>query len=130
MLAQVTNMNLKEHWQTIYKTKTPQQVSWTQERPNESIQLFEQCNLDIGDSVIDICGGNSFLIDYFIEQGYYNCSVLDISEEALELAQKRLGNSAKAVNWIPSNSLDFKPTQRFSLWHDRAIFHFLTSKKN
>ena len=124
MLAQATNMNLEEHWQTIYKTKTTQQVSWTQERPNESIQLFEQCNLDIGDSVIDICGGNSFLIDYFIEQGYYNCSVLDISEEALELAQNRLGNSAKAVNWIPSNILNLNQLNGFRYGMTEQCFTF------
>ena len=74
--------------------------------------------------MIDIGGGNSFLIDYFIEQGYNNCSVLDISEEALELAQNRLGNSAKAVNWIPSNILNLNQLNGFRYGMTEQCFTF------
>ncbi|MGL5274775.1 class I SAM-dependent methyltransferase [Myroides sp.] len=117
--------DLKAHWETVYKTKTPNQVSWTQEKPINSLNLIESCKLSKEAKIIDIGGGDSNLVDYLLEQGYSDITVLDISKEALERAKTRLGDKAIQVKWIESNILDFHPTEQYDLWHDRAVFHFL-----
>jgi SAM-dependent methyltransferase len=77
--------------------------------------------------IIDIGGGDSKLVDYLLDQGYENISVLDISTKALEKAKNRLGNKAEKVNWIVSDITDFEPNTQYDIWHDRAAFHFLTT---
>jgi ubiquinone/menaquinone biosynthesis C-methylase UbiE len=79
-------------------------------------------------NIIDIGGGDSRLVDFLLEEGYENISVLDISERALDRAIKRLGNRASKIKWIVSDILDFIPDVRYDFWHDRATFHFLTEK--
>jgi len=119
----------KKHWETVYETKSPQQVSWTQEVPKTSIELIRSFNLDKKAKIVDIGGGDSKLVDFLLEQGFENITVLDISKGALERAQKRLGDKSGKVNWIETDVLDFKPIENFDVWHDRAAFHFLTSNK-
>lgn len=119
----------KKHWETVYETKTPEQVSWTQEIPKTSIEFIQAFNLDKSAKIIDIGGGDSNLIDFLLAKGFENVTVLDISKAALEKAQKRLGKKAEKVIWIESDILDFKPIEKFDVWHDRAAFHFLTSKE-
>lgn len=119
----------KKHWETVYETKNPEQVSWTQEVPKTSIEFIKTFNLDKSAKIIDIGGGDSKLVDFLIEQGFENITVLDISRAALEKAQKRLGKKAEKINWVASDILDFKPVENFDVWHDRAAFHFLTSKE-
>jgi SAM-dependent methyltransferase len=119
----------KKHWETVYETKTPEQVSWTQEIPKTSIEFIQTFNLDKSAKIIDIGGGDSNLVDFLLAQGFENVTVLDISKAALKRAQKRLGKNAEKVNWIESDILDFKPSENFDVWHDRAAFHFLTSKE-
>ncbi|EHO08795.1 class I SAM-dependent methyltransferase [Myroides odoratimimus] len=118
--------NIKEHWEGVYKTKTPDQVSWTQVKPINSLRLIENSNISKDAKIIDIGGGDSNLVDYLLEEGYTDITVLDISGEALERAKKRLGNKAYQVKWIESNITTFTPTEQYDVWHDRAVFHFLT----
>ncbi|HLF52275.1 class I SAM-dependent methyltransferase [Flavobacterium sp.] len=119
--------NRKEHWETVYETKQPNEVSWTQENPKTSLDFIRDTNLDKSAKIIDIGGGDSKLVDFLLEEGYQNITVLDISANALERAKKRLGKKAEKVNWIVSDITEFNPDNTFDIWHDRATFHFLTS---
>lgn len=120
-------MENKNHWETVYETKTPEQVSWTQEIPKTSLDLIASFGLDRTANIIDIGGGDSKLVDCLLDMGYENITVLDISEKALDRAKQRLGNKANRVNWIVSDVTDFTPNQTYDIWHDRAAFHFLTA---
>ena len=116
----------KEHWETVYATKTPQEVSWTQEKPSISLDFISSFQLDKSASIIDIGGGDSSLVDFLLDLGYTNISVLDISAHAIERAKVRLGERASLVQWIVSDINDFQPEFTYDVWHDRAAFHFLT----
>lgn len=117
----------KEHWDKVYSTKQPHEVSWTQELPKTSLDFVHSFNLPKTASIIDIGGGDSKLVDYLLDEGFENISVLDISENAIERAKQRLGDKAQKVNWIVSDVTEFHPTTSYDCWHDRATFHFLTS---
>lgn len=119
-------MNKKKHWETVYNTKTPQEVSWTQKYPKTSIEFIKSLKIDSSKPIIDVGGGDSHLVDVLIKEGFTDITVLDISEKALLRAQERLGENSKIVSWIVCDILDFKPTRNYSIWHDRAAFHFLT----
>lgn len=121
--------NLKEHWEGVYKTKTPDQVSWTQVEPINSLQLIADFNIPKDAKIIDIGGGDSNLVDFLLTQGYTDITVLDISGEALERAKARLGDKANQVTWIESSITDFVPTEKYTIWHDRAVFHFLNKEE-
>ena len=123
------NLERKKHWETVYKTKNPNEVSWTQDVPKTSLAFIESFGLDKSAKIIDIGGGDSKLVDYLLAQGFENITVLDISEKALEKAKFRLGEKAKKVNWIVCDILDFKTTETYDIWHDRAAFHFLTTEE-
>jgi len=116
----------KKHWETVYETKNPDQVSWTQEAPKTSLEFINSFGLKKTAKIIDIGGGDSKLVDYLLDQGFENITVLDISEKSLEKAQNRLKERANKVNWIVSDIIDFEPNMTFDVWHDRATFHFLT----
>lgn len=118
----------KNHWKTVYETKLPNEVSWTQEKPQISLDFIRETNLDKSAKIIDIGGGDSKLVDFLVEQGYENLTVLDISASALERAKTRLGKKAKNVNWIVSDITEFEPDTTYDIWHDRATFHFLTTE--
>lgn len=120
-------MEIKNHWETVYETKQPNEVSWTQENPKTSLDLIRETNLDKTAKIIDIGGGDSRLVDFLLAEGYENVSVLDISSNALERAKNRLGKNAEKVNWIVSDITEFKPETTYDIWHDRATFHFLTT---
>lgn len=120
---------LKTHWENIYATKTPNEVSWTQEIPQTSLHFLGKLALPTNARIIDVGGGDSKLVDYLIQNGYTNMSVLDISAHAIERAKKRLGDKASLVNWIISDINDFNPEGMYDWWHDRATFHFLTDEK-
>lgn len=115
------------HWEKIYATKALQEVSWYQINPETSLELIHACGLDKNALIIDIGGGDSYLANFLLEDGFSNISVLDISLKALERAQIRLGEQSKNINWIQSDIVAFEPQQVYDLWHDRAAFHFLTS---
>lgn len=121
------NLQRKKHWETVYETKNPDEVSWTQEIPKTSLAFIHSFGLDKSAKIIDIGGGDSKLVDHLLNQGFENITVLDISENALEKAKIRLVEKAKKVTWIVSDILDFEPTETYDVWHDRAAFHFLTT---
>ena len=120
--------NRKTHWETVYETKSSNEVSWTQERPQTSLEFIHSFNLPKTAKIIDIGGGDSKLVDYLLDEGFENVSVLDISEKALEKAKARLGERSSKVKWIVCDIVDFKPIEKYDLWHDRATFHFLTTQ--
>lgn len=120
-------INKKNHWETVYETKQPNEVSWTQENPKISLDFIRQTNLGKSAKIIDIGGGDSKLVDFLLEDGYENITVLDISANALERAKSRLGKKAEKVTWIVSDITEFKSVTTYDIWHDRATFHFLTS---
>jgi len=117
----------KSHWENIYQTKRLTDVSWYQTKPTTSLSFLKKFNVPKNAKIIDVGGGDSLLIDYLLKLGYRDLSVLDISEEALLKAQKRLGNRAKQVKWIVADIADFTPNEKYDFWHDRAAFHFLTT---
>ncbi len=119
----------KNHWETVYATKTPDQVSWTQAVPQTSLDFIASFNMPKSASIIDIGGGDSNLVDFLLDAGYTNVSVLDISANAIERAKLRLGEKANAVTWIVSDITAFEPTTSYDIWHDRATFHFLTTEQ-
>lgn len=124
------NENIKkDHWEKVYQTKTPKEVSWTQEKPKTSLNLIHSCGLGKEASIIDIGGGDSHLVDFLLEEGYQNITVLDISAKALERAQQRLGVHAGKVTWIEADVTEFNPKETYDIWHDRAAFHFLTQQE-
>ena len=121
------NLDRKKHWETVYETKNPDQVSWTQESPKTSLDFIHSFGLPKTAKIIDIGGGDSKLVDYLLDEGFENVTVLDISAKALEKAKDRLGERANKVNWIVSDITEFEPNMTFDVWHDRATFHFLTT---
>jgi len=123
------NESLK-HWEIIYETKTPDQVSWTQKKPATSLDFILELELKKDAHIIDIGAGDSNLVDHLLELGFENITVLDISVAALKRAQGRLGKDASKVKWVHSDILEFIPSEHYDLWHDRAAFHFLTAKEN
>jgi ubiquinone/menaquinone biosynthesis C-methylase UbiE len=120
---------LKQHWETIYKTKdTTKEVSWYQDDPHTSVDLILSTDINKDSNIIDIGGGDSKLVDALLKLGFKDISVLDISPTALTKAKKRLGQTANQINWIETDVLTFKTDLRFDVWHDRAAFHFLTKR--
>lgn len=121
-------MNRTEHWNHVYQTKASDDVSWFQAQPATSLRLIEACGVGKGDGIIDVGGGASVLVDFLLDAGYSQLAVLDISAAALDHAKGRLGARADAVDWFAADVTTFVPTRQFGLWHDRAVFHFLTDK--
>ena len=121
------NSAKRNHWETVYETKNPDQVSWTQEVPKTSLDFIASFGLKKNSKIIDIGGGDSKLVDYLLNEGFENITVLDISAKALEKAKNRLGDKAKKINWVVSDVTEFEPKTTFDIWHDRATFHFLTT---
>ena len=118
----------KAHWERVYATKQAHEVSWTQSVPQTSLDFIHSFDIHKTAKIIDIGGGDSHLVDCLLAEGYKDITVLDISENALSRAKKRLGNRAKNVKWIVSDITTFEPTTRYDVWHDRATFHFLTEE--
>jgi len=120
-------MNTKTHWEHIYETKAPTQVSWYQEHAKFSLQYIQNTGIRKTDHIIDVGGGASNLVDDLIADGFQKISVLDVSGAALQLARQRLGAHAVDVNWIEADITQADlPYQAYDVWHDRAVFHFLT----
>ena len=119
-------LNRAAHWEKVYETKSPSQVSWSQEYPKMSFEIIQSFELSKTARIIDVGAGDSKLVDCLLDAGYEDLTVLDISEKALLRAQNRLGDKASKVNWVVSDITTFKPEKPFDVWHDRAAFHFLT----
>ena len=114
------------HWGNVYQEKSPSDVSWYQKEPKLSLDLIRCTQVASNEAIIDVGGGASFLVDHLCRECFTNLAVLDISENAIASAKKRLGDSAKSIEWFVSDITQFDAPQKFSLWHDRALFHFLT----
>jgi len=119
----------KKHWETIYQTKELKDVSWYQPTPETSLDFFKQFNVPTAAKIIDIGGGDSFLVDHLLDLGYQDISILDISCAAINRAKQRLGDKGKKVKWIVADAVSFKTTETYDFWHDRAAFHFLTDEQ-
>ncbi len=118
----------KEHWENVFASKLEKEVSWFQNKPQTSINFFLDNDIPKDAKIIDIGGGDSYLIDNLLELGFSNLFLLDISQNAIDRIKIRLGIEAEKVTFIVSDVLDFQPKTTFDVWHDRASFHFLTIK--
>lgn len=119
-------MSTKTHWETVYREKSADEVSWYQPHLERSLRMIEDAAPERDAPIIDIGGGESTLVDDLIARGYRNISVLDISEQALSVTRARLGAAAAQVEWLIGDMTEVSsPTARYAVWHDRAVFHFL-----
>jgi ubiquinone/menaquinone biosynthesis C-methylase UbiE len=124
-------MERKPHWENIYATKVSTQVSWYKEHLEISLQLIEWTGIEKTAHIIDVGGGASTLVDDLLEMGFKHITVLDISSAAIDAARARLGSRAEDVTWIEADITQVTlPHHYYDLWHDRAVFHFLTSAKD
>jgi SAM-dependent methyltransferase len=119
----------EQHWQQSWRSN-PSGKSWVQQRPDLSLDLIARCQLDKQAAILDMGGGASTLVDFLLADGYGNITVADISAQALQLAQARLGDKVGRVSWIHADACTWQPPQKYQLWHDRAVFHFLIEPKD
>jgi SAM-dependent methyltransferase len=121
----------KDHWEGVYRAKAPTEVSWYQPEARLSLELIRRVAPDLDAPVVDVGGGASTLVDGLVEAGYQAVTVLDLAPTALSLARQRLGALAARVTWIESDVLTVAlPPREFAVWHDRAVFHFLTDPRD
>ena len=122
------DFNRKDHWEHVYSGKKPTEVSWYQQHPQHSLELIKATGVDVSARIIDIGGGASTLVDCMLDAGYQNLTVLDIAHGAIEQAKSRLGARADKVAWLEHDITKFSADEPYDIWHDRAVFHFLTDK--
>jgi ubiquinone/menaquinone biosynthesis C-methylase UbiE len=123
-------MDQKQHWEQIYTTKAADNVSWFQEHAGQSLALIHGTGLAKDAAVIDVGGGASILVDELIAAGFKDLTVLDLSPAALEVAKQRLQKDANSIQWMVGDITKVElPQNRFDIWHDRAVFHFLTRQE-
>ena len=120
-------MDYKQHWENIYQKKEIDRVSWYQKIPLESLQLIKKYSISNSDKIIDIGCGKSFLADNLLELNYTDISLVDISSNALKEVKDRLQN--KSLNFIETDILNFNSNDKYDIWHDRAVFHFITDRE-
>lgn len=121
----------KLHWENIYSKKGAMQVSWYAPHLELSLKLIEQTGVSTAGQIIDVGGGDSTLVDDLMEKGYEKISILEISHTAIEISKARLGVRAKDVQWIEADVTQVElPQNHYDIWHDRAVFHFLTSAED
>lgn len=124
-------MNKKVHWETVYETKSDRQVSWFREHLDNSLQMILETKVGKEAAIIDVGGGSSSLAADLFEQGFADVSVLDISAKALEKSKARLGKRAAQIEWIEADITQVSlPENHYDVWHDRAVFHFLTAAED
>jgi len=125
------NMQPKDHWEKVYSTKATNAVSWFQPHADVSFDLINAIGIGCDASIIDVGGGASVLVDDLLDNGFTDLTVLDLSAAALAAAQRRLDSRASGVQWIEADITRANlPANRFDVWHDRAVFHFLTSAED
>ncbi len=124
--------NRTAHWDSVYTTKSASDRSWTEDAPEESMRFIARAAVDVDDAIIDIGGGASLLVDSLIKSGYRDVTVLDIAETALAETRKRIAEmqSSSDVTFVCADITQWKPEKTYSIWHDRAVFHFLTDKND
>jgi SAM-dependent methyltransferase len=122
-------MDQQSHWEKIYQQKAPDQVSWYRPHLEASLELIERAGAGPSASIIDVGAGESTLVDDLLVRGYSSLTVLDISQAAIDATRARLGDGANRVNWLIADITHAElPTSAFDVWHDRAVFHFLTAE--
>lgn len=121
-------MNQRAHWEKVYNSKQPHEVSWFQLTPQVSLDFIKELGISKNAAIIDVGAGDSSLIEHLLKQGYTNITVLDISEAAIRRVKNRLGKLAEKITWIVSDIADLSTEKKFDFWHDRATFHFLTTR--
>jgi ubiquinone/menaquinone biosynthesis C-methylase UbiE len=124
-------MNRKSHWESIYATEGSSSLSWFQPHPQRSLDLIERTGVPRNAKILDVGGGDSLLVDELVARGYTDITVLDLSRVAIDRARHRLGEAATGrVMWLEADILEAEvPREGFDIWHDRALFHFLTTVK-
>lgn len=120
----------REHWERLYRSKRSDELSWFQPRPETSLELIKLAGCGPSSHIIDVGGGTSHLVDVLVAQGYRHVTVLDIASLALKEARQRLGEQAGRVIWVEADITSASLEQTFDMWHDRAVFHFLTEAKD
>jgi ubiquinone/menaquinone biosynthesis C-methylase UbiE len=122
-------MDFQKHWSEVYQNKAPDTVSWYQEKPELSLKLIEETGLSKNARLIDVGAGASNLVDHLLELGYSDLSLMDISAESLEISKKRLGEKSLRLKWLVGDVTKIElPKTAYDIWHDRAVFHFLTEE--
>ncbi len=124
----MANETRQAHWENVYTKKGDHEVSWFQERPSPSLELLAQVCPSPTSDVIDIGGGTSRLVDNLVENRFQNVTVLDLSGAALKTSMTRLGDRAAQVRWVVADATSWEPVRAYDIWHDRAVFHFLTEE--
>jgi SAM-dependent methyltransferase len=119
-------MDKKEHWDKAHAARHPRDVSWYEQLPALSLRMIQQSNVATDTPIIDVGGGASLLVDFLLDDGYRDITVLDLSGIALDKARRRLGEKSSRVEWIEQDITCFEAERKYGLWHDRALFHFLT----
>jgi ubiquinone/menaquinone biosynthesis C-methylase UbiE len=124
-------MQSRDHWEKVYTTKSTDAVSWFQPHADVSLDLIKTTGAGLDAAIIDVGGGASMLVDDLLANGYTDLTVLDLSAAALAAARGRLGTRAAAVKWMEADITRAQlPANRYDIWHDRAVFHFLTAAKD
>jgi ubiquinone/menaquinone biosynthesis C-methylase UbiE len=124
------NMDARTHWEKIYTTKAPDQVSWYRPHLETSLGLVLRAVSDRAASIVDVGGGESTLVDDLLQEGFQNITVLDVSQAAIDVNKARLGEKASSVRWLVADVTQVQlQVSAYDLWHDRAVFHFLTAKE-
>ena len=118
----------KEHWENIYQHNSPLELSWYSEDPELSMRLIHDTHISREAAIIDVGGGASTLVDRLVDENYTNVAVLDVAARALAHARTRLAAKACRIQWFEKDVTRFSPPNQYSLWHDRAVFHFLINK--
>ena len=122
--------NRGEHWSRTYERKAPTSVSWYRADPAPSLAALDRFGADASCSLIDVGGGASTLVDALLDRGWPDLTVLDIAPPALEAARSRIGPDADRVRWLVEDVTEWTPARRYDVWHDRAVFHFLTDRED
>lgn len=123
-------MNTRDHWESAYSARHASEQSWFQERPVQSLAMIRRAGAAADSPIIDVGGGASNLVDFLLDEAYKNLTVLDISSTAINAARQRLGDRAAHVRWLQQDVLTFVPPRQYAVWHDRAVFHFLTGEQD
>lgn len=126
----MTEFDRKSHWNNIYEMKQTTEFSWYQADPTISLGLIDSCGIKPSDSIIDVGAGSSLLVDRLLQCGFERLTVMDISDSALSNSQQRLEALANKVEWVEADVTRFYSESKFDLWHDRAVFHFLTDEND
>jgi SAM-dependent methyltransferase len=114
------------HWDDVYGRLAVTDVSWFQQDPASSVQLIAATGEHVDSPIVDVGGGASTLVDRLLDEGFRDVSVLDLADNALDAARSRLGQRASVVTWTVADVLSWQPQRQYRVWHDRAVFHFLT----